>query len=72
MTHVFFMRHESCRVYMIVHLPSIMTSILMQLVIEKNEGAHSHTFKLAYYNFPMLIMRGGCEVEDGSCSHCLL
>ena len=71
MAHVFFMRHESCHVYLIVHLPSIMTSILMQLVIEKNEGAHSHTFKLAYDNFPMLIMWGVCEVDDGSCGHCL-
>ena len=28
-------------------------------------------FKLAYYNFPMLIMWGVYEVDDGSCGHCL-
>ena len=41
-----------------MHLPSIMTSISMQLAIEKNEGAHSHTFKLAYHNFPILKFGG--------------
>ena len=46
-----------------MHLLSIMTSILIQLVIEKNEGVH--------YNFPMLIMRGVCEFDDDSHRHCL-
>ena len=30
-------------------------------------------FKLAYsyYKFPMLIIRGVCADDDGSCDHCL-
>ena len=30
-----------------------------------------YAFKLVYYNFPMLIMRGVCEFDDGSHGHSL-
>ena len=70
MTHAFFMRYESCHVYMMSF--TFYNDININAVSNrKDEGAHSHTFKLAYYNFPMLIMRGVCEVDDSSCGHCL-
>ena len=43
----------------------------MQLAIEKNEGAHSHSFQTGLLQFSCTKIRGVCEFDHGSRGHCL-
>ena len=69
--HVFFMRHESCHVYIIGAFTFYYDININAVGNRKEWGGSFPYFQIGLLQFSYTKIRGVCEFDDGSRGHCL-